>query len=59
MMGYGTYPYPARTWSDDTSMSLAAPDVLACGYSDLDEIMENLVKWYKMGEYTPDGICHS
>ena len=23
MMGFGTYPYPAGSWSDDTSMSLA------------------------------------
>ncbi len=57
MMGYGTYPYPKGTWSDDTSMSLAALDVLSCGYSDLDEIMENFIKWYKDGEYTPAGIC--
>ena len=31
MEGFGTYPYPAGTWSDDTSMSLAAIDVLAKG----------------------------
>ena len=31
MEGFGTYPYPAGTWSDDTSMSLAALDSLVSG----------------------------
>ena len=31
MEGFGTYPYPAGTWSDDTSLSLAALDVLKNG----------------------------
>ena len=55
MMGYGTYPYPAGTWSDDTSMSLAALDSLASGEVNFDEIMQNFAKWYYEDDYTPTG----
>ena len=55
MEGYGTYPYPAGTWSDDTSMSLAALDSLATGQINWDEIMQNFGKWLNEGEYTPLG----
>ena len=55
MEGFGTYPYPAGTWSDDTSMSLAALDSIACGEIDWDEIMDNFGKWLDDGEYTPTG----
>lgn len=55
MEGFGTYPYPAGTWSDDTSMSVAALDSLAKGEIDLDEIMCNFGKWLHDGDYTPSG----
>ena len=55
MEGFGTYPYPAGSWSDDTSMSLAAFDSLAKGTIDWDEIMCNFGKWYYKDEYTPTG----
>ena len=55
MRGFGTYPYPAGTWSDDTSMSVAALDSLAEGKIDWDGIMGNFVKWLDNGEYTPSG----
>lgn len=55
MEGFGTYPYPAGTWSDDTSMSLAALDSLADDKVDWDEIMNNFGKWLEDGEYTPSG----
>ncbi len=55
MEGFGTYPYPAGTWSDDTSMSLAALDSLADGNIKWDEIMANFGKWLEHGEYTPSG----
>lgn len=55
MTGFGTYPYPKGTWSDDTSMSLAALDSLAKGEIDWDEIMKNFRKWLDDGEYTPWG----
>lgn len=55
MRGFGTYPYPAGTWSDDTSMSLAALDSLISGEVRWDEIMGNFLRWLKEGRYTPSG----
>lgn len=55
MEGFGTYPYPAGTWSDDTSMSLAALESLASGEINWDEIMQNFGKWLENGEFTPSG----
>lgn len=55
MRGYGTYPVPTGTWSDDTSMALAALDSLANGKIDLFEIMINFVKWLDEGAYTATG----
>lgn len=57
MVGYGTYPVPAGTWSDDTSMSLAALDSLSKGAIDHFEIMVNFSKWLEDGKYTPTGEC--
>lgn len=57
MMGYGTYPVPAGSWSDDTSMALAALDSLSKGVVDWDDIMNNFGKWLHDGEYTPTGEC--
>lgn len=55
MLGFGSYPVPAGSWSDDTSMSLCALDCLAKGEIDYDEIMQNFGKWYYDGEFTPAG----
>lgn len=55
MRGYGTYPVPAGSWSDDTSMSIAALDSLAKGTVNLEEIMDNFVEWVEEGKYTPTG----
>lgn len=55
MLGYGSYPVPAGSWSDDTSMSLCALDSLAKGEINYDEIMRNLGKWYYDDEFTPAG----
>ena len=55
MLGYGTYPYPAGCWSDDTSMSLAALDSIADGRVDFDDIMIRLGEWYYRDGYTPTG----
>ncbi len=55
MMGYGTYHVPAGAWSDDTSMSIAALDVLADGEVRYKNIMENFLKWSDCNEYTPTG----
>lgn len=55
MRGFGTYPYPAGCWSDDTSMTLAALDVLCIGQVDWDGIMQGFADWYDHGDYTPTG----
>jgi len=55
MRGFGTYPVPAGSWSDDTSMSIAALDSLAKGTVNLGEIMDNFVEWVEKGKYTPTG----
>lgn len=55
MLGYGSYPVPAGSWSDDTSMSLCALDSLAKGEINYDEIMQNFGKWYYDDEFTPAG----
>ena len=55
MRGYGTYCVPAGSWSDDTSMALAALDSLKDGEIRYSEIMDNFAAWMERGEYTPDG----
>jgi len=55
MMGYGTYPMPKGSWSDDTSMSLCALDAMHDGKINFDEVMLNFAKWYCQDEYTPTG----
>lgn len=55
MVGFGAFPYPKGTWSDDTSMTLATIDALSNKKINYDAIMRNFVKWYYRGEYTPSG----
>jgi ADP-ribosyl-[dinitrogen reductase] hydrolase len=55
MIGFGTYPYPEGSWSDDTSMSLATLESLTFGMLDYDNIMINFGKWYYKDEFTPTG----
>lgn len=55
MLGFGTYPYPEGSWSDDTSMSLCALESLTKGKVDYDDIMVNFGKWYYKDEFTPTG----
>ncbi len=55
MEGFGTYPYPAGCWSDDTSMTLCALHSLSDGELNFDDIMQNFGKWYYKDEFTPTG----
>lgn len=56
MLGYGSHPVPAGTWSDDTSMSLALMDsIINVKKIDYDDIMIRFTKWVNNGEYTTDG----
>ena len=57
MTGYGSYPVPAGAWSDDTSMALAALDILSCGKINEFEIMVNFAMWLDEGRFTPTGEC--
>lgn len=55
MRGFGVYPYPAGTWSDDTSMTLAALDSLSNGVVNWNDIMTKFGDWLQDGAYTPMG----
>lgn len=55
MRGYGTYPVPAGSWSDDTSMTLCALDALAQKSFLWDAVMVNFGRWYYKDEFTPTG----
>ncbi len=52
----GVYDMPAGTWSDDSSMALAALEsIRRKGGIDPGDIMLNFVKWMFGGEFTPFG----
>ena len=55
MREYGTHRQPKGTWSDDTSMSVAAMEVLAKGKVDYTAIMDNFVAWTDKAEFTATG----
>ena len=56
MEGYGTYNMPEGTWTDDSSMALAALDsIIEKKGIDPEDIMRNFLKWYYEGKYTPFG----
>lgn len=52
MEGFGTYPFPAGTWSDDTSMTLASLDSLASGIN-YNDMMNKFCEWIYNDKYTP------
>ena len=52
----GVYHMPEGTWTDDSSMALAALDsIRELGEVDLEDIMTRFINWYEDGEYTPFG----
>lgn len=52
----GAFDMPEGTWTDDSSLALAAMDsIQELGKVDLKDIMINFVDWYEEGEYTPFG----
>ncbi|CCZ03903.1 putative uncharacterized protein [Eubacterium sp. CAG:603] len=55
MTGYGTYPVPAGSWSDDGSMALASLSALHSDGINLKKIMDNFVDWEENGKFTPAG----
>ncbi|MBE5756769.1 MAG: ADP-ribosylglycohydrolase [Clostridiales bacterium] len=54
MREYGTYNMPKGSWSDDTSMSLCALEVMDKKLN-FHNVMLNFCKWYYKGEFTPTG----
>ena len=56
MTGYGTHNMPKGCFSDDTSMSIAALDVLKSGWVDYSAIMDNLVLWVYSDKFTATGV---
>lgn len=55
MTGYGTYPVPAGSWSDDSSMALASLSALRSDGINLKKVMDNFVDWEENGKFTPAG----
>ena len=56
MLEYGTHNQPMGTWSDDSSMVIATIDSLIQNKGiSFKSIMDNFLKWYKSGAYTPGG----
>ena len=56
MREYGTHHQPRGTWSDDSSMALAALDsIRTVGTIDYTDMMERFSRWCMHGEYTPFG----
>ena len=56
MCGYGTHHMPKGTWSDDTSMSLAALDGLAACGLHYEEIMHRFTQWVDRAAYTATDV---
>ncbi|MCY9807632.1 ADP-ribosylglycohydrolase family protein [Lentilactobacillus senioris] len=54
MEGYKTFNVPAGTWSDDTSLTIAALTSLSLGLNYYD-MMARFSQWYYFGDYTPYG----
>ena len=53
MREYGSWQQPAGTWSDDTSMALAAMESLTrLGKVDYVDVMKNFVRWLEHDEFT-------
>ena len=59
MRGYGTFNLPEGSWTDDSSLTLALLEsIRRLGRIDLDDIMENFMKWLYDGEFTPYGYSY-
>ena len=59
MRGYGTFNLPEGSWTDDSSLTIALLESLNRKEGvDLDDIMENFMKWLHKGEFTPYGYSY-
>ncbi len=55
MRAFGTWNQPAGTWSDDSSMTLAAADVLCQNGWDLPAMLRGFLGWLDHNQWTPHG----
>lgn len=56
MRSFGSWNQPAGTWSDDTSMTIAAMDsITRLGRIDYQDVMENFLRWYERDDFTATG----
>lgn len=56
MLAFGTWHQPAGTWSDDTSLTIAAMESISrLKRIDYNDIAENFLSWYERGEFTANG----
>lgn len=55
MEGFGTYNFPAGTWSDDTSMSLCALSALTKENWSFENVMDNFFDWLSNNKFTAIG----
>ncbi len=54
MQGWGTFNLPSGSWTDDSSLTLALLESIGrLKTIDLNDIMDNFVKWLYQGEFTP------
>ena len=59
MRGYGTFNLPEGSWTDDSSLTIALLDsIRRVKGLDLDDIMENFMKWVYDGAFTPYGCSY-
>ncbi len=59
MIGYGTFNLPEGSWSDDTSLTIAACDsIRRLGKIDVNDIRKNFEAWLRKGKYTPFGEAY-
>ena len=59
MRGYGTFNLPEGSWTDDSSLTLALLEsIRRVKGIDLDDIMNNFMKWLYDGAFTPYGKAY-
>ena len=59
MRGYGTFSLPEGSWTDDSSLTIALLEsIVRKKEIDLDDVMNNFMKWLFEGEFTPYGQAY-
>jgi len=59
MIGHGVFNMPEGSWSDDSSLTLAAlSSINELRQIDCEDIMKRFVDWYDNGAYTPFGYAY-